>query len=78
MELSEANSNKLLDLWREALLRKDDAKSEVKRETRETADRKREVARLEAAVNDKRNVSETNSVGASPEPEDARYEEGAG
>lgn len=78
MELGEANSMKLLDFWCEALLPKDGERSEVKRETREMADHKREVDQLEGAVNDKRNVSETYTACASAESEDERHEEGAG
>ena len=71
MELTSANCEKLLDLWRDALGRKEEARTDVKRENRETTDRNREVAKLETAVNDKRNVGVSDLVGESFKPENA-------
>lgn len=74
---SPQNCEKLLKLWKEALASKEAAKAEAKKEEREVGGKKKEIVRLETAINDRKNVGVYHAAHPSAHPENARPEEGS-
>lgn len=56
MEYKAENVEELLEIWREALARKDANKSDCLKQTKEVNTKHKEIARLETNINDKKNV----------------------
>jgi hypothetical protein len=57
MNMSEENFQKLLDIWRDILAEKEEMKERAKVEKKELKLRMQEITKVEAAINDKKNVN---------------------
>ena len=56
LTFSDANTQILLQKWKEALHSRRDAKHEEKRDEKDIGEKKKEILRLETSINDKKNV----------------------
>jgi hypothetical protein len=56
MEHTSENIEELLGIWEEAIAKKDANKVESLKKTKEVNTKHKEIARLESAINDKKNV----------------------